>query len=47
MSRIRIACQTYTWEMLGDVWQGRVTDLLDWIADAGYPGIEITNTILI
>lgn len=42
MSRIRVACQTYTWEMLGDGWQGRVTDLLDWIAGAGYAGIEIT-----
>lgn len=43
---IRIACQTYTWEMLGDAWQGRVTDLLDWIAGAGYAGVEITNTMI-
>ena len=42
MTDIRVACQTYTWEMLGDAWQGRVTDLLDWIAGAGYAGIEIT-----
>jgi sugar phosphate isomerase/epimerase len=46
MSRIRIACQTYTWEMLGADWQGKVTDLLDWIAGAGYAGIEITNTMI-
>lgn len=46
MNRIRVACQTYTWEMLGGQWQGRVTDLLDWIADAGYAGIEITNTMI-
>jgi inosose dehydratase len=46
MSPIRIACQTYTWEMLGDEWTGKVTDLLDWIADAGYAGIEITNNMI-
>jgi len=46
MSSIRIACQTYTWEMLGAQWQGQVTDMLDWIAEAGYNGIEITNTMI-
>ncbi len=46
MSDIRVACQTYTWEMLGDEWRGNVTDLLDWIAGAGYAGIEITNTMI-
>jgi len=46
MSKIQVACQTYTWEMLGTDWNGKVTDLLDWIASAGYAGIEITNTII-
>jgi sugar phosphate isomerase/epimerase len=46
MSAIRVACQTYTWEMLGAEWQGQVTDMLDWIAGAGYEGIEITNTMI-
>jgi sugar phosphate isomerase/epimerase len=46
MARIRVACQTYTWEMLGNDWRGKVTDLLDWIAEAGYEGIEITNTMI-
>ena len=46
MSPIRVACQTYTWEMLGDEWHGKVTDLLDWIAQAGYAGIEITNNMI-
>jgi inosose dehydratase len=46
MSSIRVACQTYTWEMLGPEWQGQVTDMLDWIAGAGYEGIEITNTMI-
>lgn len=46
MSSIQVACQTYTWEMLGTEWKGRVTDMLDWIAEAGYAGIEITNTMV-
>lgn len=46
MSQIRVACQTYTWEMLGERWRGRVTDLLDWIADAGYAGVEITSRMI-
>lgn len=46
MTNIRIACQTYTWEMLGDEWRGTVDNLLDWIADAGYDGIEITNSMI-
>jgi sugar phosphate isomerase/epimerase len=32
--------------MLGDAWQGKVTDILDWVAEAGYEGIEITNTMI-
>ena len=43
---MKIGCQTYTWEMLGDAWHGRVTDLLDMVAEAGYAGIEITNTMI-
>ena len=46
MSRIRVACQTYTWEMLGDGFTGKVTDLLDWVAAAGYAGVEFTNTMI-
>jgi inosose dehydratase len=46
MANIQIACQTYTWEMLGDAWTGRVDDILDWVAEAGYAGIEITNNMI-
>lgn len=46
MSNIQIACQTYTWEMLGDEWRGKVTDILDWVSAAGYAGIEITNNMI-
>ena len=43
---LKVGCQTYTWEMLGDAWRGSVDDLLDAVADAGYEGIEITNTMI-
>ncbi len=43
---IRTGCQTFTWEMLGDAWQGGPDDLLGAIAAAGYAGIEITDTMI-
>jgi inosose dehydratase len=46
MGKIRIGCQTYTWEMLGDSWKGSVNDMLDIIKESGYAGVEITNTMI-
>ncbi|MBV9287281.1 MAG: sugar phosphate isomerase/epimerase, partial [Hyphomicrobiales bacterium] len=43
---MRVGCQTYTWEMLGPKWDGKVDDILDAIAGAGYEGIEITNSMI-
>jgi sugar phosphate isomerase/epimerase len=43
---LKVGCQTYTWEMRGDDWNGRVDDILAAVADAGYAGIEITNTMI-
>lgn len=43
---LKVGCQTYTWEMLGEGWKGRVDDILDAVAGAGYPGIEITNSMI-
>jgi sugar phosphate isomerase/epimerase len=45
-SPLRFGCQTYTWEMLGAAWTGRPDDLIAAIADAGYEGIEITDTMI-
>lgn len=42
----RLACQTFTWEMLGPDWTGGPDDLVDAIAAAGYAGIEITDTMI-
>jgi inosose dehydratase len=41
-----VGCQTYTWEMFGNKWTGRVDDILAAIAKAGYTGIEITNSMI-
>ncbi len=43
---MRIGCQTYTWEMLGDKWRGNAGDLLAAIGGAGYAGIEITDRMI-
>lgn len=45
-STLRVGCQTYTWEMLGDRWTGDADDLLAAVAAAGYAGIEITDTMI-
>lgn len=43
---LKFGCQTFTWEMLGDAWRGRPDDLVSAIADGGYAGIEITDTMI-
>ena len=43
---LKVGCQTYTWEMLGDRWTGDADDLLKAIAGGGYAGIEITDTMI-
>jgi sugar phosphate isomerase/epimerase len=46
MMPVRIGCQTFTWEMLGDGWRGDADDLLAAIGGAGYSGIEITDRMI-
>lgn len=43
---LQLGCQTFTWEMLGASWTGGPDDLVRAIADGGYAGIEITNTMI-
>lgn len=43
---LQVGCQTFTWEMLGDSWSGDADDLLVAIAQGGYAGIEITDTMI-
>ncbi|RUZ88784.1 sugar phosphate isomerase/epimerase, partial [Mesorhizobium sp. M7A.F.Ca.US.003.02.2.1] len=43
---LKVGCQTFTWEMLGDRFTGGPDDLLRAISDGGYAGIEITDTMI-
>ncbi|TGV63958.1 sugar phosphate isomerase/epimerase, partial [Mesorhizobium sp. M2D.F.Ca.ET.160.01.1.1] len=43
---LKVGCQTFTWEMLGDRFSGGPDDLIKAIADGGYAGIEITDTMI-
>ncbi|MFD1198130.1 sugar phosphate isomerase/epimerase family protein [Brucella gallinifaecis] len=43
---MKIGCQTFTWEMLGDGWAGSTDDVVRAIGAAGYAGIEITNNMI-
>ncbi len=43
---IRLGCQTFTWEMLGQGYTGGPDRLLGMIAAAGYAGIEITDRMI-
>ncbi|UWU17269.1 sugar phosphate isomerase/epimerase (plasmid) [Rhizobium sullae] len=45
-AELKIGCQTFTWEMLGERWRGGPDDLVRAIADGGYSGIEITDTMI-
>lgn len=43
---LKFGCQTFTWEMLGSAWAGGPDDLVAAIAEGGYAGIEITDTMI-
>ncbi|RVC76791.1 MAG: sugar phosphate isomerase/epimerase [Mesorhizobium sp.] len=43
---LKVGCQTFTWEMLGDRFAGGPDDLLKAISNGGYAGIEITDTMI-
>ena len=43
---LRLGCQTFTWEMLGEAWTGGPDDYVAAIAAAGYAGIEISDNMI-
>jgi sugar phosphate isomerase/epimerase len=45
-ARLKLGCQTFTWEMLGEKWKGGPDDLVRAISNGGYSGIEITDTMI-
>jgi sugar phosphate isomerase/epimerase len=44
--KLKVGCQTFTWEMLGPAWTGSPDNLLQAISQAGYSGIEITDKMI-
>lgn len=44
--RLRIGCQTYTWEMLGADWTGTPDDIIGAVGSAGYDGVEFANAMI-
>ena len=46
VGRLRIGCQTYTWEMLGADWSGTPDDIIAAVAAAGYDGVEFANAMI-
>jgi inosose dehydratase len=46
MALFKIGCQTYSWEMLGEDWQGTPDQILESVAEAGYAGVEFSNQMI-
>ena len=40
MSKIKLACETYTWQMPGEQYKGRLDHIMSVISKAGFTGIE-------
>ncbi len=40
MSRIKLACETYTWQMPGENYKGKLDHIMKVINEAGFSGIE-------
>jgi inosose dehydratase len=40
MSKIKLACETYTWQMPGEQYKGKLEHIMEIAAQAGFTGIE-------
>ena len=40
MGKIKIACETYTWQMPGESYKGKLDHIMGVISAAGFAGIE-------
>jgi len=43
---IRFACQTYSWQMSGELYRDRIDHIATTAAEAGFPGLEIDTFML-
>jgi inosose dehydratase len=46
MTKIRLACETYTWQMPGEQYKGRLEHIMEIASRAGYKGIEPDSRFL-
>src|SRR5687768_206169 len=46
MHEIRLACETYTWQMPGEQYKGRLEHIMEVASRAGYKGIEPDSSFL-
>ena len=46
MTKIRLACETYTWQMPGEQYKGRLEHIMEIASRAGYKGIEPDSSFL-
>lgn len=46
MSKIKLACETYTWQMPGEQYKGKLEHIMDICAQAGLKGIEPETSFL-
>lgn len=46
MRKIRLACETYTWQMPGEQYKGRLEHIMEVASRAGYQGIEPDSSFL-
>lgn len=46
MNTIRLACETYTWQMPGEQYKGKLEHIMDICSQAGFAGIEPETSFL-
>ena len=46
MSNIKLGCETYTWQMPGEQYKGKLEHIMDVCAKAGFDGIEPESSFL-
>ncbi|MBX2816333.1 MAG: sugar phosphate isomerase/epimerase [Saprospiraceae bacterium] len=46
MSKVRLGCETYTWQMPGEQYKGRLEHIMEVCAKAGFNGIEPETSFL-
>ena len=46
MTKIKLACETYTWQMPGEQYKGKLEHIMEVASRAGFRGIEHDSSFL-